>query len=80
MSVCSSVFQDCAPIPVGGVSRVPDREWPQHRQLAAVFHNTTGFVDSETVAEFCEDILVLRVNESSYANLKWDVKTLKPLP
>ena len=33
-----------------------------------------------TVVEFCEDILVLHINESSYAKLKWDVKTLKPLP
>ena len=58
VSVCSSWFQDCAPIPVGGVSRVPDGEWPQHRQLTAIPHNIADLV-----------ILFFQERESRYFHL-----------
>ena len=77
VSVCSSWFQDCAPIPVGGVSRVPDGEWPQHRQLTAILHNIADFGYPEAVAELCKDVLVLGVDEPSCPNLKGDVETLE---
>ena len=73
--VCVFVFVFC----ICGISGIPDGVRAEESQFAAVLDNTAHLRHPEPMAQFCEDILVACVNQTSCSDLKGDVLTLEPV-